>query len=124
VKGQHLFVRPIESGDDDAVREFLARFSDGDDVPACGLIGKLVGELVAVAAIDFTGDAVRIDRLLVAPELRRKRIGRVMLSELETLAAKMDRRWLVVENAGAAREFLSRVGFVEEGDRMQRRVKQ
>jgi N-acetylglutamate synthase-like GNAT family acetyltransferase len=124
MKGQRLYVRPIESGDAAAVGEFLSRQGLPAQAPECGLIGKLVGELVAVLAMEIDGDAVRIRDLVVDAELRRKRIGRVMLSELDALASKMDRRWLVVENPSLSREFLSRVGFVEEGGTMKRQVRQ
>ena len=91
-------------------------------MPKSGLVGKLVGNLVAVLAMEVTPDAVRIDDLIVARELRRKQIARVMLKELAELAAKMERDWLVVERSDA-REFLRRVGFVEEGERMVRKVR-
>jgi ribosomal protein S18 acetylase RimI-like enzyme len=123
MRGQRLFVRPIESGDADTVRGFLAVHAEQNAVPACGLIGKLLGELVAVMAIDLgESNGVRIRDLIVAPELRRKRIGRVMMNEVESLAAKMERDWLIADGAGSAREFLRRVGFTDEGTRMVRRV--
>jgi len=123
MRGQRLYVRPIETGDAEAVRAFLAAHTKHDAVPTCGLLGKLVGELVAVMAIDVSqSDAIRVDDLIVAPELRRKRIGRVMMRELESLAAKMERDWLLVECAEGARDFLRRVGFVDDGSRMVRKV--
>ena len=123
MRGQRLFVRPIEPGDADTVRGFLAVHAAQDAVPPCGLIGKLLGELVAVMAIDLgETNGVRIRDLVVAPELRRKRIGRVMISEVESLAAKMERDWLIADSAGSSREFLKRVGFIDEGTRMVRRV--
>ena len=123
MRGQRLFVRPIEPGDADTVRGFLAAHAEQNAVPAYGLIGKLLGELVAVMAIDLgESNGVRIRDLIVTPELRRKRIGRVMMSEVESLAAKMERDWLIAEGAGSAREFLKRVGFIEQGSRMVRRV--
>jgi GNAT superfamily N-acetyltransferase len=82
-----------------------------------------LGELVAVMAIDLSeANGIRVDELLVVPELRRKRIGRVMINELEALAAKMERDWLIADAAEGGRDFLRRVGFVEEGTRMVRRV--
>src|SRR5262245_23970610 len=121
MRGQRLFVRPIESGDADAVREFFATNGYGNAVPACGLIGKLLGELVAVMDIDLSAaEGIRVRDLLVARELRRKRIGRVMMNEAEVFAAKMERDWLIVERSETAREFLRRVGFVEDGSRMVR----
>src|SRR6266568_3716164 len=123
MRGQKLFVRAIEAGDADAVREFLKANGDGHAVPAFGLLGKLLGGIVAVMAIDLSEPAaVRIDGLVVARELRRKRIGRVMMNELEILAAKMERDWLIIEVSGDARKFLRRVGFVEDGKRMVRKV--
>ena len=123
MRGQRLFVRAIEAGDADAVREFLRANGDGHAAPAFGLIGKLLGGVVAVMAIDLSEPGeVRIERLVVARELRRKRIGRVMLSELESLAAKMERDWLTMVASGDAHEFLRRVGFVEDGKRMVRKV--
>lgn len=116
-------MRPIEPGDADTVRGFLAVHAEQNAVPACGLIGKLLGELVAVMAIDLgESNGLRIRDLIVAPELRRKRIGRVMMSEVESLAAKMERDWLIAEGAESSREFLRRVGFIDEGTRMVRRV--
>ena len=114
-------MRPIETSDGEALQAFLTAYGDTINVPRTGLIGKLVGNLVAVLSMEVTGDAIRIDDLIVARELRRKQIGRVMLRELAELAAKMERDWLVVER-GDGKEFLRRVGFVEDGARMVRRV--
>jgi len=44
---------PIEPGDAETVSSFLAAHAEQNAVPACGLIGKLLGELVAVMAIDL-----------------------------------------------------------------------
>lgn len=132
LRGLRLFVRPIESGDHNDVCAFLARQEeegaprpshtlDGDST-ACGLLGKLLGEIVAVVGLEITDDALRIRDIVVARELRRKWIGRVMMREAEQLAAKMDRRRLVVDDAGEARGFFERVGFQVEGERWVRVV--
>lgn len=121
-RGQRLFVRPIDASDGEALQAFLAAHADRVSVPRTGLIGKLVGNLVAVLSMEVMSDAIRIDDLIVARELRRKQIGRVMLRELAELAAKMERDWLVVER-GDGREFLRRVGFTEDGARMVRKVR-
>ncbi|MGZ8710294.1 MAG: GNAT family N-acetyltransferase [Thermoanaerobaculia bacterium] len=116
MKGQHLFVRAIESADHDAVQAFLEAEGKDASVPACGLLGKLVGDLVAILAMRITADAVEIDDIVVAGDLRRKRIGRVMLAELEQIAVKMDRpRLLVRHREEGPAEFLRRVGFEREG---------
>ena len=115
MRGQRLFIRPIDSGDADAVRRFFAANAKEGEPPSLGLIGKLVGDLVAVLAMEITSDAIRIDDVFVARELRRKRIGRFMIDELAKLAKKMDRDRIVVEAPAAAREFFRRIGF-EDGE--------
>ena len=125
MKGQRLFVRAIEAADHDIIRAFLASEGSPAAVPACGLLGKLVGELVAILEMRITADSIEIRDLLVARDFRRKRVGRVMLSELEEIAAKMDRRRLIVaasENDHAG--FLRRVGFEREGSTWVREVTQ
>lgn len=119
MKGQKLFVRPIEGRDADALRAFAARHG-GPASPRAGLLGKLVGELVAVLTMELEPDAIRVADLVVAEQLRRKRVGRVMLNELAMLAATMERQWLVADITH--RTFLERVGFIEVGAVMKRRV--
>jgi GNAT superfamily N-acetyltransferase len=126
MKGQRLFVRPIEPGDEAALREFLDSQGDSGPVPACGLLGKLVGNLVSILAMQITPDAVTIDNVLVAKELRRKRIGRAMIDEAEQIAIRMDRTQLVCPDAtgaSAGAEFLRRTGFTREGARWIREVR-
>jgi ribosomal protein S18 acetylase RimI-like enzyme len=123
VRGLRLFVRPIEASDHPAVEAFFTRQGDpSPTTPACGLLGKLLGDVVAVVSLEITDDALRVDDLTVARELRRKWIGRVMMREVEQLAVKMDRRRIVVEHAGDAQEFFRRVGFQSEGERWVRVV--
>ncbi|HEX8619893.1 MAG TPA: GNAT family N-acetyltransferase [Thermoanaerobaculia bacterium] len=117
MRGLRLFVRPVEAADRDALNAFFAQNGIPADAPACGLLGKLLGDIVAVVAIEITGDALRVVDVTVTRELRRKWIGRVMLREVEQLAAKMDRRRIVVEDARDAHEFFRRVGFQSEGER-------
>jgi ribosomal protein S18 acetylase RimI-like enzyme len=124
LRGLHLFVRPIEATDSDVVAGFLARHRGGDThsgvvrtATGLGLVGKLLGDLVAVVTLELTPDAIRIHDVVVASHLRGKRIGRAMLREVETLAIKMDRRRIVVEEAGDAEGFFRRVGFIEEDRR-------
>jgi GNAT superfamily N-acetyltransferase len=119
VKGQKLFVRPLEDADAEAVRAFAAQHGGSPDVRS-GLAGKLVGDLAAVLSMELEADAIRLVDLVVAEELRRKRIGRVMLNELAALASKMEREWIVADVAHRA--FLERVGFVEDSGVMRRRV--
>ena len=122
MRGQKLFVRPIENGDADSIRVFLKSHGGRVTAPACGLVGKLVGDLVAVVAMELEGDAVRIEDVVVATDLRRKRIGRFMLDEAARLASKLDRHQLLVPSSAAEREFFHRTGFQEEGEWLVRTV--
>ena len=132
MRGLRLFVRPFERADDGEIRAFLDRQTEDaaprlsnsawDAIPACGLLGKLLGDIVAVVALEITSDAMRIKDIVVARDLRKKWIGRVMMREVEQLAVKMDRRRLVVDDACGADEFFRRVGFRFEGERWVRVV--
>lgn len=126
MRGLRLFVRPIEAADHSALELFFATQGNAeephDTTPAWGLLGKLLGDVVAVVSLDITEDALRVEQLTVARELRRKWIGRVMMREVEQLAVKMDRRRIVVEHAGDAQEFFRRVGFQSEGVRWVREI--
>jgi len=129
MRGLRLFIRPIDPSDHPALAAFVARNREGRPnptptpaLPAWGLLGKLLGDVVAIVALEVTEDAVRIDDILVAEDLRRKWIGRGMLREVEQLATRLDRHRIIVENAGDAREFFRRVGFQSEGERWVRVV--
>ena len=73
--------------------------------------------------MQITSEAIHITDIVVARELRRKRIGRVMLDELEQFAFRMERPRLVVDQTSEAQEFLRRVGFEWEGARWIRNVR-
>ena len=118
MKGLRLYVRPIEAAD----HADLGRLLASAEPPAWGLLGKLLGDVVAVVELEIAGDALRVGRIFVARELRKKRIGRVMMREVEQLATKLERRRIVVDDAGEAAEFFRRVGFENEGDRWVRDV--
>lgn len=117
MRGLRLYVRPIDTADAPAVSAFLARHRSSASPPAWGLLGKLLGDIVAVVTLEITDDALRVDDIVVARDLRRKRIGRAMLHEVEQLAVKLERGRMVVEDARDAEEFFRRVGFVSEGKR-------
>ncbi len=111
----------METDDAAAVQEFLRRESPNSRMPDSALLGKLVGDLVAVVAIDLTEESVGIRDIVVAHHVRKKRIGRFMIDELDALAAKMDRDRIVMQ-CDVPGEFLERVGFSDESGRMVRRV--
>ncbi|MGZ5440367.1 MAG: GNAT family N-acetyltransferase [Thermoanaerobaculia bacterium] len=122
MRGLRLYVRPIDMADAPAVSAFLARHHSSASPPAWGLLGKLLGDIVAVVMLEITDDALRVDDIVVARDLRRKRIGRAMLREVEQLAVKFERRRVVVEDARDAQEFFRRVGFENEGERWTKNV--
>lgn len=119
MRGQKLFIRPIDAQDHDVLLAFLRRHAPGTPVPATGLVGKLVGDIVAVLAMSLTDDAVRVDALVVAEELRRKRIGRFMMEETVSIARKLERSSVVCEQE---HPFLMRIGFARDGEVLRRRV--
>ncbi len=121
MRGLRLFVRPIEATDHSDVQAFLTRHGHAT-FPACGLLGKLLGTIVAVVSLEVADDALRVDDIVVASDLRRKWIGRVMLREVEQLAMKLDRRRVLVEDARDAQEFFRKTGFELEGERWVRVV--
>jgi GNAT superfamily N-acetyltransferase len=124
LRGQKLFVRPIEPSDHAAVNDFLIRVTGV--APAApvggGLLGKVVGELVAVVGTTTLDEAIRVDVLVVTGELRRKRIGGFMIEQLDALAASLDRQWITAGRDDRTSAFLLRLGFEDRGDEMRRRV--
>lgn len=131
MRGLRLYIRPIEPSDRDQVELFLNSESEPGTSRALspsngarGLLGKLLGEIVAVAFVDDgdDGSALRLREVLVARTFRKKWIGRAMLGELEGLAREMNRTKIVVEDASGAQEFFRRTGFQSEGERWVRVV--
>lgn len=122
MKGQRLFIRPIDQDDAPSLAIFLLSHAPGSPVPACGLLAKLLGDLVAVIAFDLDGDDnVRITDLVVAPALRGKRIGRAVVEETVQLARKLDRKALLAPKSESSGFFL-RTGFTESDSMLVRRV--
>jgi GNAT superfamily N-acetyltransferase len=119
VRGQRLFIRPIDPSDRDAVLAFLQRYSSDTPPPDTGLLGKLVGDLAAVLAVTILPSSLRIDAIVVRDDLQRKQIGRYMVEEAGRLAVKVDRNVLEVAGGRGAEEFLRRVGFERDGEQQQ-----
>lgn len=133
MRGLRLFVRPVEPQDAHSVAAFLDQHREASapqpsitapsaGLPACALLGKLLGDIVAVAELVVRNEGVEIQRIIVAAELRKKRIGKVMLREVEDLARKLDRSTLLVDEPGAAAGFFERAGFEREGMRWIKRL--
>lgn len=110
--GQNLYIRPITPADLPELR----RLKSAPDLalPSQGIVGKLVGDTVALASFSITAASeLQIEEVFVEPRLRRKRVGRLMIAELEAMAARLDCEFLVVAHPCEAREFFCRVGFGE-----------
>ena len=124
MRGQRLFIRPIEADDREAIRRFLEVHRETPEPlpPACGLVGKLVGELVAILAMDISGRTILLRDLVIATDLRRKRIGRAMVEELTRMAEKMECEEIVVLDPGGAEPFLRKIGFTRAKEGLVRRV--
>jgi predicted N-acetyltransferase YhbS len=122
LRGQRLFIRPVEASDAAAIAAFYAANGVERPAPSCGLVAKLVGDLVAVMAFEIDDAALHIADLMVAQELRRKRVGRLVVDEAARLAAKLERPALVVADARGSDGFWLRSGFTSEDGRFVRRV--
>lgn len=122
MRGQRLFVRPVEAADTPAIESFLAAEGVPGRVTACGLLGKIVGDLVAVVTCELTPDALHIATLVVAKQLRRKRIGRFMVDQTAQLARETSRKELVIDGPGDAAAYFRKLGFEGDEQRMVRRV--
>lgn len=122
MKGQTLFIRPIGTEDQAAVSDFLHRHGGGSADTSEGMLAKLVGDLAAVLTFHAGEQALAIHLLIVREDLRRKRIGSLMLAELERVAAEEGKSFLSVRSDTGAHPFLEKAGFAREGDSMVKRV--
>jgi N-acetylglutamate synthase-like GNAT family acetyltransferase len=109
-RGQRLFVRTVTPDDFSELRRLKADFRPSENA----VLGRLVGETVCFAAYTLLGaGTLRIDDFFVAPALRQKRIGRVLLAELEQLAARLQCRELVISTTCQAPVFFGKMGYSE-----------
>lgn len=118
MKGQRLFVRLAKPDDQNEIELFYSTENERARMPAplngdshrSALIGKVVGEMVAHLAFSLEDEVIRVESIYVARLLRRKWIGRFMISELERLTNARTRRVEVSSDCEAA-EFFRAVGF-------------
>lgn len=122
MKGQRLFVRSARAADVDELTGFYDKERAEDpslpstsieqvDGAGEGLIGKLVGELVAHLRFSRSDDAVRLEHIYVARLLRRKRVGRFMISELARMAGRGGATRIEASAECTAAGFLHAIGF-------------
>jgi GNAT superfamily N-acetyltransferase len=117
MKGQKLFVRPADPADENALRAFYA--SEECEAPAelavsPGLVGKLVGEIVAHVVTSREADRVVIRHIYVTKHLRVKRIGRVMITAALAAAAREGALAVAADVACQAAPFFLRMEFAVE----------
>lgn len=109
MKGQRLLVRPAIENDN---REIAALLSP-EGLPGADLwfVAKLVGRVVACAALDRRADAADVRLICVEPELRRKRIGLLFLRDVERQLAATGVRRLSIRNGVLPESFNRRAGY-------------
>lgn len=116
MKGQRLFIRPLTGADRSRLRDLYATEAVEFTPTPDGLIGFLVGDVAAHLGFRLEEREVEIVSLLVAAPLRRKRVATLMVRELASLAAKLEKDRLVVRKAGAADTIFHRLGFEPAAD--------
>jgi N-acetylglutamate synthase-like GNAT family acetyltransferase len=116
VKGQKLWVRPAISADAAEIDAFLRREEIEPPPHAEVLIGRLVGSIVASAFWRRDGASFVVLGLCVATEMRRKRVGRAMLMEIEKLAAGMHSQSVIAPRDSAVAGYLLSRGFEPQGE--------
>ncbi|HVT05200.1 MAG TPA: GNAT family N-acetyltransferase [Thermoanaerobaculia bacterium] len=120
MKGQRLFVRPATPDDDIIVRELWATSDTRPQQGTETLLGKLAGSCVAALNFDLSDDAIVLRDLVVAPELRKKRVGSGMLIELARLGRSLGKIRIVTHLTSCP--FFLKTGFTDEGGLLQRSI--
>jgi GNAT superfamily N-acetyltransferase len=123
LKGQRLFIRLARAEDRDEIGSFYAEEQSVDshawleqDAPGGSLIGKLVGDVVAHLNFSRSDGSLSLEHIYVARLLRRKQIGRFMISELARLAGSEGATGIDAPTSCAAVSFLLACGFERSAD--------
>lgn len=112
MKGQRLLVRP-RNGDDDGEIAMLLSPEGALPLPRADLwfVAKLVGRVVACAAIDRKDDAAELRLICVERELRGKRIGLLFLRDVERQLASTGVHRLSIRKGVLPESFTRRAGY-------------
>lgn len=114
MKGMLLFVRPVTPEDEPRLRSFWKSEAREPFASAPGgLIGFLLGDLVASLSFEPAGEQLLIRDFWVARNLRRKRIARTMLAELDEEARRLGSLRLVIRTSTEFVDAFHRLGFTE-----------
>ena len=117
MKGIRLFVRRATPEDGPLLAEFRAREGRAAAPLEPGeLIAFLLGDLVASISFDSEGETLVIRDLWVARNLRRKRIARAILAELDAEARRLGSAGIAVRPSTEFVEAFRRLGFIAEPD--------
>ena len=117
MKGIRLFIRPATPEDHPRLTAFREREGRvASPVQPNELIGFLLGDLVASIAFDVNGETLTIRDFWVAQNLRRKRIARAMLAELDGEAHRHGTTRIAVRPSSEFVEAFRRLGFTPEPD--------
>lgn len=110
MKGQKLFVRLASTDDHEGIARFHSEHLSAVPSGSSALVGKLVGRIVAHLTYTTEGEIVVIEQILVARDLRRRRVGRFMIAELERLAGA-GVTLLRARQESPVSDFLRAIGF-------------
>ena len=117
MKGLRLFARRLSDADEPLLGAFWKqeKRSPPPSLPD-GLIGFILGDLAVVAALDHSGEDMVIRDLWVAQNLRRRRVARAMLAEIEAEARALGVTRILAHPSNELVEVFRRLGFEPEAD--------
>ncbi len=115
MKGVRLFARPAGAEDDPRLRAFWIAEGREPEAGSAAVIGFLLGEIVASISFDRDGQTLRIRDFWVARNLRRKRVGRAMLAELDVEALGLGAARLIIRPPSDFIDAFRRLGFSDAG---------
>lgn len=116
MKGVRLFVRRAEPGDASRMASFWKSEGRAPLAGSSALIGFLLGDVAAWLSFDREGDDLLIRDLWVAQNLRRKRVARALLSELDGEALRIGAERLVIRPDNEFIEAFRRLGFSDASE--------
>lgn len=100
----------LEQGVDPAIEQ------DGRDDEALHVaVHGQAGQIVATGRLMIKGDVAKVQRVAVAPELRRGGVGRLVMDGLESLAVSRGARQVHLSSQQSAVPFYERLGYVGQG---------
>ncbi len=116
MKGVRLFARLARADDAPRLGAFWKAEAHDPKPASSALLGFLLGDLAAFASFDPEGTELRIRDFWVARNLRRKRVARAVLAELDREAVRLGATTLVIHPENEFAEAFRRLGFSEVGE--------